>query len=292
DPPGQPLDHRQRVDSLPPEMAGVHVDADIPADIGCERFEAGGSEDCDARVKFEADHEVGSHFAQALADHAPERTHLVLKLPGEQILAVAGSRPTGEDAQRAAARPGRAPAHGDEPVHPKRCRKIEGSVETGLGIGALFRVGVEEVTGSIHRGEPQAELRKLALELVAFLPAADRCKVEMRSRPWSPGADSELDIADAALGAPGEELSPVKFRQRVGIDADSHVIVLRNAEGRSAISRRLQPAPVGDSGFSHSTCNSAWATSAAPTNPTCNSCIALSRSEGFRHPGGIVERAL
>ena len=36
------LDHGQRVDALPPEMAGVHVEADVAADMGGQRLEAGG----------------------------------------------------------------------------------------------------------------------------------------------------------------------------------------------------------------------------------------------------------
>jgi hypothetical protein len=116
---------------------------------------------------------------------------------------------------------------------------------------------MKQVAGRIHRSEPQAEFRKLALEPITLAACADGRKVEVRPRPWSPGSDAELDVADAALGAPGEELPPVEFRQRIRINANSHVIALRNAEVRSSISRRLQPATVSAGGFSHSTCSPA-----------------------------------
>jgi hypothetical protein len=131
-----------------------------------------------------------------------------------------------------------------------------------LRIGALGGIGMKQIARGVDRSEAQAELAELALEAVALAPAADGCKIEMGPWPWPPGTDAKLDIADAALGAPGEELPPVELRQGVGIDANSHVIALWI----------LQPATVGAGGPSHSTCRPR-PTSPALTNRTRSLCI-------------------
>src|SRR5262249_35599073 len=110
----QRLDHGQRVDALPPEVAGIEVEADIAADMGGERFEAGGAEDGDAGMHLQADHHLRRFSGQPVARLAPERAQLMLELPAEQPLVVGRGRPAGEYAERAAARTGGTTAHRDD----------------------------------------------------------------------------------------------------------------------------------------------------------------------------------
>src|SRR5581483_11732821 len=146
--------------------------------------------------------------------------------------------PAWEHADAAAARAGGAAAHGDDAPDPERNSELGRRLEPRLRVGALGRVGMEEVAGGVDRGKANAEFAQLAGEPVALGRLADGGEVEMGTRPWAPGADAKRDVGDAALRTPGEQLAPAEAWERVGVDANSHETAFRKAEINNSTSRR------------------------------------------------------
>ena len=140
--------------------------------------------------------------------------------------------------QRATAGAGGTAAHRDDARHGQRHRQLDGRPQTGLRIAALGGIGMQKIAGGVDRPEPQSVFAQLAGQPVALRACPERSEVEMRARPRAPGADAELDVQDATLGAPGKQPATIELRKRVRVDADSHAAALRKADVSSSMSRR------------------------------------------------------
>src|SRR5215510_16317929 len=55
------------IDPLPPEVAGVEIEPDVPPDMRGERLEARAAEDGDAWMHLETDHDLGRFLRQPVA---------------------------------------------------------------------------------------------------------------------------------------------------------------------------------------------------------------------------------
>ena len=69
----------------------------------------------------------------------------------KQPLIIAGCGPAGEHTQRAASKPRRTTAHGDDPVDTHSLGQIDRGPEARLRILAFCGIGMQEVTRGIHR---------------------------------------------------------------------------------------------------------------------------------------------
>ncbi len=112
----------------------------------------------------------------------------MLHLPVEQPLVVGRGRPAGEDAEPAAAGPGRAAAHGHHPLDAEVDREVDRGAEAGLGVLALGGIGMQQIAGAVDGRQPQPMLLQLARQSVALLALADGGEIEMGARPGAPGA--------------------------------------------------------------------------------------------------------
>ena len=157
-----------------------------------------------------------------VAGPAPEGADLMLHLPVEQPLVIGRGRPAGEDAEPAAAGPCRAAAHGHHPLDPEVDSQIHRRSEAGLGVLALGGIGMQQIAGAVHGRQPQAVFLQLARQFVALLALPDGGEIEMGPRPGAPGPHAQLDIGDAALGAPGKHLPPRQLGKGIREDADFH----------------------------------------------------------------------
>src|SRR6185295_6528100 len=106
------LDDGERIDALPPEVAGIEVDADVGADLGPQAREAVGSEDRQPGMQLEADAQPGSSGRGPRRELAPEGHDVLAELPLPERLVVAAQPGHGEHASRVTrAAAARTPAH-------------------------------------------------------------------------------------------------------------------------------------------------------------------------------------
>src|ERR1041385_4205945 len=237
------LDDGHGIDALPPEVTGVEIDPDIAPGISGQRLESGGVEHGDARMHLEADHQLRRFLGQPRAGFLPKRSDHVFHLPGENLLIVGRGGPAGKDAECCSTRTRRTAAHGHHALDAHGHRQIDSGVKAGLRILAFGGIGMQKIPRGIDGGEPDPMFFQLTLQAIALRRSADGGEIEMRARPWTPGADTDLHILDAVLGAPGQHGLARKFRKRVREYANSHRFAFLDAESKSSTSRRA-PATV------------------------------------------------